>query len=127
MKDRQRILAAKKEFKKPVTKFEQIDLSKANFIPNGMTRAFRNTRFTVMVYDSSPVTSGTAIRAMIQKHDNTPILNHWSELQKIKNELFGEETTAIEYYPSKNDLIDDYNIYWIWIFPKGILPLPILK
>lgn len=123
---RQRRLAAKAEFKKPITAFEQIDLSKANFIPKGMTRAYRNTRFTVMVYDNSLVTTGTAIRVMVQKHDDTPILNHWSEMQKIKNEIFGEETTAVEYYPPKSQLIDDHNIYWFWIFPDGVLPLPIV-
>lgn len=119
---RQRRLAAQKEFKKPVTAFELIDLSVANHIPPGMTRAFRNTRYTVMVFDNSKVSTGTAIRAMIQKHDGNPIVNHWSELFKIKNEIFGEETTAVEYYPPKSELIDDHNIYWLWIFPDGVLP-----
>ncbi len=124
-KDRQRRIAAKKEFKKPITKFEKIDLSTASFIPKGMTRAFKNTRYVVMVYDNSPVTTGTAIRVMIQKHNDTPILNHWSEIQKIKNEIFGEETVAVEYYPAKSQLIDDHNIYWIWIFPENVLPIPL--
>jgi hypothetical protein len=121
---KKRMIAANKEFKKPVTKFEQLDLSKSDFVPKGMTRAYRNTRFIVMVYDNSPVSTGTAIRVMVQKHNDTPIVNHWSEMQKIKNEIFGEETTAIEYYPAKSQLIDDYNIYWFWIFPEGVLPIP---
>jgi hypothetical protein len=121
---KKRMIAANKEFKKPVTKFEQLDLSKSEFVPKGMTRAYRNTRFTVMVYDNSPVSTGTAIRVMVQKHNDTPIVNHWSEMQKIKNEIFGEETTAIEYYPAKSQLIDDYNIYWFWIFSEGVLPIP---
>jgi hypothetical protein len=125
---RERRIAAKKEFKKPVTKFEQIDLSnKKGLIPRGMTRAFRNTRYTVMIYDNQSVSTGKAIRVMIQKHDDRPILNHWSEIQKIKNEIFGEEVTAIEYYPAEKDLIDDYNIYWIWIFPEGVLPMPVMN
>ena len=123
---RQRRLAAQKELKKPVTAFEQIDLSAASFIPKGMTRAFRNTRYTIMIYDNSPVTTGMAIRVMVQKHDDTPILNHWSEMQKIKNEIFGRETTAVEYYPAESDLINDHNIYWMWIFPNGVLPLPLV-
>lgn len=124
--ERQRRQAARKEFKKPVTKFEQLDLSMAAFIPNGMTRAYRNTRYTVMVYDHTPVSTGTATRVMIQKHDDTPITGHWKELYKIKNEIFGEETIAIEYYPQKSRLIDDHNIYWFWIFPEGVLPTPIM-
>lgn len=120
----QRKIAASKEFKKPVTKFEPIDLATARCVPEGMTRAFRNTRYTIMIFDNSPVSTGTAIKAMVQKHDDTPILRHWSEMQKIKNEIFGEETTAVEYYPAESQLVDYHNIYWLWIFPEGILPMP---
>lgn len=122
--DRQRKKLARKEFQKPVTKFEQIDLTKSEFVPKGMTRAYRNTRYTVMVYDNHHTTKGFATRVMIQKHDNTIIMYHWSELQKIKNEIFGPETTAVEYYPAQSRLIDDHNIYWLWIFPEGVLPIP---
>lgn len=120
---RQRRLAAKKEMAKPVTNFEQVDLYTAPFVPKGMTRAFRNTRFTVMVYDYTVTTHGFATKALIQKHDDTPILNHWAEIQKIKNEIFGKEVTAIEYYPAESNLINDHNIYWIWIFPEQVLPI----
>lgn len=121
---RQRRLAAQKLYKQVEGDFEQCDLSRVSFLPKGMTRAYRNNRYTVMVFDNSPVTTGAAIRIMIQKHDDTPILNHWSELFRIKNEIFGLETVAIEYYPAKSDLIDDHNIYWLWIYPPGVLPLP---
>jgi D-lyxose ketol-isomerase len=124
---RQRHLAAKKEFKKPVTKFEPINLETAEFVPKGLTRAFRNTRYTVMVFDNHPVTTGFASCVMVQKHDATPIIRHWSEMQKIKNEIFGEETTAIEYYPAKSKLIDEHDIYWFWIFPEGVLPMPVFS
>ena len=56
IKDRQR--AAKKLFKLPAGKLEQVDLSSVNFIPNSMTRAYRNNRYTVMVYDDSATTQG---------------------------------------------------------------------
>ena len=121
---RQRRIAAQNELNKPVTRFERIDLSKASFIPHGMTRAYRNTRYTVMVYDNVPTSHGFAIRIMVQKHDDTPIPKHWAEMQKIKNEIFGEEITAVEYYPSKSNLIDEHNIYWMFIYPEGVLPIP---
>ena len=123
---RQKRLAIKAEFKKPVSEFEQIDLLTEVQVPPGMTRAYRNSRFTVMVFDNQPVSTGTATLAMIYRHNNAPIPNHWSEIQKIKNELFGEETTAVEYYPAKSLLIDEHNIYWIWIYPDSVLPMPIL-
>lgn len=125
--ERNRKLQAKKMYKQAVTPFKAVDMSTAKSVPQGMTRAFVNNRYCVMVYDNAPVTTGTAIQVLIQKIDNTPIMHHWSEIQRIKNELFGEETTAVEYYPAKSQLIDDFNIYWIWVFPDGVLPLPVMK
>lgn len=121
---RQKRIAAAKEMAKPVTAFERLDLSKASMVPDGMTRAYRNTRYTVMVYDRSPVSTGFAIQVLVQRHDETPIPNHWSEMQKIKNEIFGPEITAVEYYPPQSKLIDKKNIYWMWIFPEGVMPMP---
>lgn len=108
--------------------FEQIDLygMRKDVIPTGMTRAYRNNRYTVMIYDGSMTTAGPVTRALIQNHFDEPIKNHWSEIQRIKNEVFGPEVTAIEYYPAESQLINQHNIYWIWIFPQGVLPMPVL-
>lgn len=124
--NRQRRIAAEKELKKEITHFSEIDLSTVSFIPKGMTRAYRNTRYTVMVYDNSPTTKGGAIRVMVQNHTDTQIVMHWDELQKIKNQIFGPEAVAVEYYPAESQLINDHNIYWLWLFPDGSLPIPIL-
>lgn len=107
--------------------FEPIDLFKAPFIPKGMTRAFRNNRYVVMIYDDTETTHGKAIQVLVQRHVDSSIPRHWSEMQKIKNEIFGKEVTAVEYYPSESELIDDHNIYWLWIYPDGVLPKPIIK
>lgn len=123
--ERQR--AAKIEMRKPITKFEKIDLSVARYVPQGMTRAYRNTRYTVMIYDHSPTDKGESIRVMVQRHDDKPIPFHWSEMQKIKNQIFGNEVTAIEYYPAESRLQDVHNIYWFWIFEDGIIPIPIIS
>lgn len=110
-------------FKKPPGKLELCDLSIASFIPKGMTRAYRNNRYTVMVYDNTQTDKGIlATKALIQKHDDMPIANHWKELQAIKNEIFGEEVTGIEYYPKQSKLQDLHNIYWLWVFPDGVIP-----
>ena len=61
------------------------DTSKLNKSKSSVTRAFRNTRYTVMIYENHPTTHGNAIRVMVQKHNDTAILNHWSEMQKISD------------------------------------------
>lgn len=42
----------------------------------------------------------------------------WSEKQRIKNELFGENVTAIEVFPASNNLVDAANMYHLWILPE---------
>ena len=122
--ERQRQILAKKEFSKPRTPFREIDLmtAPAGSIPRGMTRAFRDNRYTVMIYDDTPTTHGPATKVLIQKHDNSVFPDHWKELQRIKNEIFGRNVYAIEYFPAEGDKIDDFNIYWLWIFPDDVLP-----
>lgn len=122
---RQRLKVAERLKQDPETKFEMIDLETAQHKPHWMTRAYRNNRYTVMVNDFTETTMGNAIRVMVQAHDDRPITNHWSEMQRIKNEIFGPEVMAIEYYPAESQKTDDFNIYWMWIFPDGVLPIPV--
>jgi hypothetical protein len=122
---RHRLKAAARLKEHPETKFELIDLQSVTYKPQWMTRAFRNNRYTIMINDFTETTKGNAIRAMIQSHDDRPITNHWSEMQRIKNEIFGTEVTAVEYYPSESAKTDDHNIYWMWVFPSDVLPIPL--
>lgn len=127
MKIKDRRTAAKALFAKSPGPLELCDLSTATHIPPGMTRAYRNNRYTVMIFDVTPTTKEYAIKALIQRHDNTPIPGHWREIQNIKNEIFGSETVAIEYYPAESQLMDTHNIYWLWIFPPDVLPLCLVR
>ena len=44
----------------------------------------------------------------VARKDNNPV-ESWYDLWNIKNSIWGENTTAIEIYPSKDDLIDGQN------------------
>lgn len=122
-KIKERSKAAAKLFKLKPGKLEPVDLTKSNFVPQGMTRAYRNNRYVVMVYDSTILPHGIiATKVLVQRNDAAVLVNHWQEMQAIKNEIFGEEVTAIEYYPKESKLINDHNIYWLWIFPDGLIP-----
>lgn len=116
--------AAKKLLKKPTGNLNLIDLSERPH-PEWMTRAYSNNRYVVMINDHAKMSHGiTAIKAMVQRHDDKPIPNHWREMQAIKNELFGDNATGIEYYPPVSEIQDVANIYWLWILPDGSLPKP---
>lgn len=110
--------------KGPWTQFTKIELSEMpeENRPVGVTRAFTNNRVCVSVYEGQPMSDGsTSTRVMIQRWDNMPI-EQWSVLQRIKNECFGKETVAIQYFPKESELVNDKNIYWIWIMDQ--LPTP---
>lgn len=121
--------AAEKAFKMLPVKFVEIDLVaerkhpfKSAFVPWWMTRAFRNNQYTVMINDKAKTSVGPAIRVMIQRHDDGVFKSHWATIQRIKNEIFGKETVAIEYYPKESELVNDHNIFWIWVFQEGQIP-----
>lgn len=95
-----------------------------NGAPAWMTRVYANNHYVVMINDNAQSDKGKCIQCLIQRCDDKPIPNHWVVIQKIKNDVFGEEVTAVEYYPSQSSLVDHHNIYWIWIFPEGVLPIP---
>jgi len=121
--------AAKRLLKKKKGKLKQIDLATCEMdVPHWMTRAYKNNRYVVTICDNALMTNGViAVRAMVQRHDDRPIPRHWHEMQLIKNELFGDEATAIEYYPAASELIDNANVYWLWVLPAGVLPTPWIK
>lgn len=43
----------------------------------------------------------------------------WKEKQFIKDSLFGEDRVAIEVFPTKDRLVDQANMYHLWVFEKG--------
>lgn len=60
---------------------------------------------------------GEVTHACIRNVDNTDI--PWAEKQRIKNELFGVDRIAVEVFPAETQLVDEANMYHIWILPEG--------
>ncbi len=44
----------------------------------------------------------------------------WWEMQRIKNEIAGEASTAVEVYPPQNEVVDGANMFHIWVLPAGL-------
>lgn len=45
----------------------------------------------------------------------------WREMQRIKDEIAGEDMTAIEVYPPRAEIIDAADMFHLWVLP---VPLP---
>lgn len=44
----------------------------------------------------------------------------WPEMQRIKDEIAGPDRTAVEVYPPKAQIVDEANMYHIWVLPSGL-------
>jgi hypothetical protein len=43
----------------------------------------------------------------------------WAEKQRIKNELYGAISVALEVFPAEDRLIDEAPMYHLWVLPFG--------
>lgn len=78
---------------------------------------FQNNRYIVQVFLGERRKNRTYDKAMIRRSDAKPI-DSWSDLQRVKNEIFGPEIEAIQFFPPQSELIDDANLYWLFIEQK---------
>lgn len=47
-------------------------------------------------------------------------IHDWRELQRIKNELCGEDCEGVELYPAEDRHVDTSNQYHLWVFPNNV-------
>lgn len=52
----------------------------------------------------------------------------WRDKQRIKNELFGDESLAVQVMPAESQLVDAADMYHMWILPEGSnLPFSLME
>lgn len=85
--------------------------------PPGLARAYRNAVYSVQVYRHD-TEWGVVDHLMVRRHDDTPVRS-WADMQRIKNEVAGAGRTAIEVFPPDAELVDQANMYHLWILPEG--------
>lgn len=83
--------------------------------PATITTAHRNKVFSVL--DRMDV---TGIRHLAVS-SLSGIRPTWPEMQRIKDDLAGNDATAIEVYPPNHQVIDQADMYHIWVL-RGKLP-----
>lgn len=44
----------------------------------------------------------------------------WRDMQRIKNELFGHERTAVEVMPAEASKVDEADMYHMWVLPEAM-------
>jgi len=78
---------------------------------------WKNHKYTVIV-EREPKFIGVVTHISLRRNDRKPMIP-WRDLQRIKNELAGEETEAIELFPAESRLVDCANQRHLWVMPPG--------
>jgi hypothetical protein len=82
------------------------------------TTCYVNEIFQVNIKDVTDNANNVWKWLSIKRRDKKAI-HDWRALQRIKNDLVGEEFEAIEIYPSESQLVDEANQYHLWVMPEG--------
>lgn len=67
-----------------------------------------------VVHQPNLIMTWLSIRFMDNSH-----LCDWREFQQIKNDLCGKDREAVEIYPTEDRLVDEQNMFHLWVLPKG--------
>ena len=69
--------------------------------------------------DVSRDLDGAVRQLCIRRRDHKP-LRDWRDFMRIKNEIAGEETEAVELFPAMSRLVETGNQYWLWCLPPAL-------
>lgn len=75
---------------------------------------YRNWVFGVLRRDLADGTVHLAISSLSQTRPT------WWEAQRIKNDLAGPEATAVEVYPPQCEVVDQADMYHLWVLPSSL-------
>ena len=73
------------------------------YYPNNPSHQFPNNKFTWLCFRN--------VRNSHTAHD-------WRDMQMMKNEICGEERTAVEVFPPMSKLVDTCNQFHLWVYPE---------
>ena len=92
-------------------------------------RIYKNNLYHVAVYGPDQQKNLQSddwpplIHLSIKKIDRSAVHN-WSHMQRIKNELVGDEHEAIELYPAESRLVNMANQYHLWVLANKEFSFP---
>lgn len=113
--------------KRPWTRFERATYTEEQRQRYAALRAdhppavFLNSRYEVAVWFGH-CEFGQYAHLSIKALDKSA-RHDWRELQRIKNELCGDESEGIELYPAESRLVDSANQYHLFVFRHWKVPV----
>ena len=80
---------------------------------------WRDSHTAQVCYSLAPW--GMTAHLKIRRRDSQDGIS-WDTLQAIKNDMLGEDTVAVEIFPSEYDVVNEANIRHLWEIPGEMLP-----
>jgi hypothetical protein len=101
----------------------------ATYIPElrAVREGWNNNIYAVWVSDVQ-TEWGLVDHLWIRRHDSQPVRS-WPDVQRIKREVLwsGRERVGVEVYPPDAEIVDQANMYHLWVLPLGFrLPFSLL-
>lgn len=80
--------------------------------------AWANNLYAVLIRPFADANGDEVIHLAIRtiSHLEPP----WRDMQRIKNEICGEESTAVSVMPPASELVDDADMYHIWVLSSRL-------
>lgn len=79
-------------------------------------RIWLNSRYQVEIRFAGIFPIYGEIYEMSIKRRDKEALYDWRDIQRIKNDLFGSNTTAVQLFPPERHLVDTANQYYFYVF-----------
>lgn len=98
----------------PWTPFEKATIH-PDVAAEGFEQCWKNSRYTVLIRFTKGVFGDDLVHLSIKRNDKNP-MHDWRDMQRIKNEILGDEEEAMELYPAESRLIDTANQYHLWCY-----------
>lgn len=118
-------MARTKDGKKPVKHWEPLKRATLNNAEadRGLKEAggqcWINTKYQVVYQPLTAAGPAGPVHLSIKRRDRQPLLD-WRDLQRIKNELVGDEREAVQLFPSESRMVDEANQFHLWVLPEGV-------
>ena len=75
--------------------------------------------YVVLVY-TRETAWGEVTHLAIRRCDEKPEIP-WRDMQRIKSELVGPERLGFEVFPPESAVMDQANMYHLWVLPEGFV------
>lgn len=77
-----------------------------------------NNRYSVQVFRKFTAW-GEILHLLVREHNASADVP-WRDLQRIKDDLVEPERTAVQVFPARADLVDQANLYHLWVLPQAM-------